>query len=164
MALSATDFYSLPWSGRGNQHTAAALQAGAPQRRPQPGAERWLRPRTGSRGWEPPRRPRSHTFLYGCPKRCPRCEPQAGEASSRPLRSRNLPLSPPRQNRRRPGPRPYRTSCETASDRVNVLLYELRNDAVLQESFFKKKKNLAHHYCGYLNWAYFTFMDNICMF
>lgn len=99
-----------PGSGIGNRRTTAASQAAAPRRRPEPGAKRWLRPRTGPRGGGPPRRPRSQTGPCGYPTHSPRCGPQEGAASSLPPRSRTPPLSPPRLNRHRPSPRPNRTS------------------------------------------------------
>lgn len=106
-----------PLSDRGTRRRAAALQAAAPQRRPERGAERSLGPRTGSRGWGLPRRPRSCTSPCGCPTHCPRCGPREGAGSSPPPRSRTPPLSRPHLNRHRPGQCPHHTSWIKTKER-----------------------------------------------
>lgn len=103
-------WFNSPWSDRGTRRTTAALPAAALQKRPQPAAEHWLTPHTGSRGRGPPHTPHSHICSAGCPTHCPHYGPQEGAASSHPLPSRTLPLSPPRLSPHPPGPHPSRTS------------------------------------------------------
>lgn len=109
-----------PWNGRENRHTAAAVQVEVPRRRPQPGAEHWLRPHTGSKGSELPHRPCNCTFPCGCPMRCLHYGPQGGSASLLPPPSRSPPLSPPRPNHHRPGPRPCHTSWDRKGEQILI--------------------------------------------